>query len=138
MENAKPFVVVVDDDASVARALKRLLRSIGVDAESFASGEAFLHAMATLPSWHPDCVILDIQMPGLNGLEVQLRLAGSGLPVIIITACDDTAVMQQALSAGAFGYFRKPFDDQLFVQTVRAALARPQGVQGAQGANGGA
>jgi len=136
MENAKPFVVVVDDDASVARALKRLLRSIGVDAQSFASGEAFLHALTTLPSWHPDCVILDIQMPGLNGLEVQLRIAGTGLPVIIITACDDTGVMEQALSAGAFGYFRKPFDDQLFIQTVRAALAKSQGTRGVQETNG--
>jgi FixJ family two-component response regulator len=125
MEKAQPFVVVVDGDASVTRAIKRLLRSIGVKAESFANGEAFLEAMSTVPFYHPGCVILDVELPGLNGLELQRRLAGSGLPFIFITAFDDTGAMGQALSAGALGYFRKPFDDELFVETVRAALAKP-------------
>lgn len=122
MGKDKPFVAVVDDDESVSRAIKRLLRSIGVEAESFASGEAFLEALASIRSYHPDCVILDVQMPGLNGLEVQQRLAGSGLPIIFITAHDDMSLREHALSAGALAYLRKPFKDEIFVRTVRAAL----------------
>lgn len=123
MGKFKPFVVVVDDDDSVSRAIKRLLRSIGIAAETFASGNAFLDVLSSMPSYHPDCVILDVQMPGLNGLEVQQRLMGTGMPIIFITAHDDIGVREQALAAGAAGYLRKPFNDELFVKTVRAALA---------------
>lgn len=125
MGKIKPFVVVVDDDDSVSRSIKRLLRSIGVSAESFASGEAFLEAVSSIPSYDPKCVILDVQMPGLNGLEVQRRLAGTGLPIIFITAYDDISVREKALSAGALAYLTKPFDDEIFVRTVRAALTEP-------------
>jgi FixJ family two-component response regulator len=121
-----PFVVVVDDDESVSRAIKRQLRSIGVAAESFASGEAFLEAISSIPSYRPACVILDVQMPGLSGLEVQKRLASTGIPIIFITAHDDIGVREQALSAGALAYLRKPFDDEIFVKAVRAAIDRQQ------------
>jgi FixJ family two-component response regulator len=113
-----PFVVVVDDDESVSRAIKRQLRSIGVVAESF------LEAMLSIPSYRPDCLILDVQMPGLSGLEVQKRLADSGIPIICITAHDDIGVREQALSAGALAYLRKPFDDEIFVKAVRAAIGK--------------
>jgi FixJ family two-component response regulator len=122
MGKLKPFVVVVDDDESVSRAIKRLLRSIGIASETFASGDAFLDALASIPSYEPDCVILDVQMPGLNGLEVQQRLAGRAIPVIFITAHDEIGVREHALAAGAVAYLRKPFNDELFVRTVRAAL----------------
>ena len=122
MGKTKPLVVVVDDDESVSRAIKRLLRSIGMSSDTFASGDAFLDTLSSIPSYRPDCVILDVQMPGLNGLEVQRRLAGSGLPIIFITAHDDIVVREQALAAGAVAYLRKPFNDELFVKTVRAAL----------------
>ena len=128
MGKLKPFVVVVDDDESVSRAIKRLLRSIRIAADTFASGDAFLEALSSMPSYHPDCVILDVQMPGLNGLEVQRRLAGSGIPVIFITAHDDIGVREHALAAGAVAYLRKPFNDELFVKTVRAALEGDQPV----------
>ena len=119
-----PFVVVVDDDESVCRAIKRQLRSIKVAAESFTSGEAFLEAMLSIPSYRPACVILDVQMPGLSGLEVQKRLAGSGIPIIFITAHDGIGVREQALSAGALAYLSKPFDDEIFVKAVRAAIGK--------------
>jgi FixJ family two-component response regulator len=122
MGTPKPFVVVVDDDESVSRAIKRLLRSIGIAAETFASGDAFLDVLSSMPSYRPDCVILDVQMPGLNGLEVQRRLAGTGTPVIFITAYDDISVREQAFAGGAVAYVRKPFSDDLFVRTVRTAL----------------
>lgn len=126
MVNARPFVVVVDDDESVSRAITRLLRSVGIGSESFPSGDAFLETLTSMPSYQPACVILDIQMPGLNGLEVQRRLAGTDLPVIFITAHDEIDVREQALSAGAFAYVRKPFGDELFVKTVRAAIGNVQ------------
>jgi FixJ family two-component response regulator len=122
MGTAKPFVVVVDDDVSVGRAIKRLLRSVGIVADTFASGDEFLDTLSSMPSYRPDCVILDVQMPGSNGLEVQRRLAGEALPVIFITAHDDVGVREQALATGAVAYLRKPFNDALFIRTVCAAL----------------
>ncbi|GAU05484.1 response regulator transcription factor [Burkholderia stabilis] len=122
MGNVKQFVVVVDDDESVGRAIKRLLRSVGIGADTFQSGDDFLDTLASMPSYRPACVILDIQMPGLNGLEVQRRLDGTGVPVIVITAYDDVAVREQALAAGAIAYVRKPFNDALLIKTVCAAL----------------
>jgi FixJ family two-component response regulator len=122
MGKLKSFVVVVDDDESVCRAIKRLLRSVGIAAETFASGDAFLDMLSSMPSYHPDCVILDVQMPGLNGLEVQQRLSGSGTPVIFITAHDNISVREQAFAGGAVAYILKPFNDDLFIRTVRAAL----------------
>jgi FixJ family two-component response regulator len=101
MVKPKPFVVVVDDDESVSRAIKRLLRSIGVASESFSSGDAFLETLSSVPSYQPACVILDVQMPGLNGLEVQRRLAGTGMPIIFITAHDEIGVREQALAVRA-------------------------------------
>ncbi len=80
-----------------------------------------------MPSYRPDCLILDVQMPGMNGLEVQRRLAGSGLPIVFITAHDEIGVREKALAEGAVAYLRKPFNDELFVKTVRAALG--QGTQ---------
>ena len=94
-------------------------------ADSFASGDAFLEALSSIPSYRPDCVILDVQMPGLNGLEVQRRLADSGMPVIFITAHDEFDVRERAMAAGALAYQRQPFDDELFVKTVHAAIGVP-------------
>jgi FixJ family two-component response regulator len=122
MSSERPLVAVVDDDESVNRSTKRLLRSAGIESESFSSGDAFLQMCVATPSFRPDCVILDVQMPGLNGLQVQQRLAGSGLPVIFITAHDETGVREQALAAGAMAFLRKPFDDEIFIGAVRAAL----------------
>ncbi|VWB77222.1 LuxR family transcriptional regulator [Burkholderia lata] len=125
MGNVKPFVAVVDDDESVGRAIKRLLRSVGIGSDTFSSGDDFLDALAAMPAYRPACVILDIQMPGLNGLEVQRRLVGSGMPVILITAYDDVAVREHGLASGAAGYLRKPFNDALLIKTVQTALGIP-------------
>ncbi|HEX9265825.1 MAG TPA: response regulator [Candidatus Binatia bacterium] len=124
MSNAKPLIAIVDDDKSVCRALKRLVRSLGMDGETFASGQEFLDLVEAMPSFHPDCVVLDVQMPGLNGLEVQERLAinGNPLPVIFITAHDDAVPRERALAAGAVAFVRKPFNDELFMKTLNAAL----------------
>ncbi len=125
MSNAKPLIAIVDDDESVCRALKRLVRSLGMNAETFASGQQFLDLIEAMPSFHPDCLVVDVQMPGLNGLEVQERLATNGnpLPVIFITAHDEAIPRERALAAGAVAFVRKPFQDELLISTLRVALA---------------
>jgi len=124
LSKSKPLIAIVDDDESVCRAIKRLLRSLGLEAQIFTSGQAFLDVIEATPSFQPDCVILDVQMPGLNGLEVQERLAKNAgwLPVIFITAHDVVGVRERALAAGAVALLRKPFNDELLISTVRAAL----------------
>jgi FixJ family two-component response regulator len=123
---ARPLIAIVDDDESVCRALRRLLRSLAMDAEAFSSGQQFLDLLDAMPSFHPDCLILDVQMPGLNGLDVQNRLAmtHSKLPVIFITAHDEVGVREKALASGATAFLRKPFDDELLIKTLNEALKR--------------
>ena len=123
---AKPQIAVVDDDESVCRALRRLLRSMAMDAEAFSSGQQFLDLLEAMPSYRPDCLILDVQMPGMNGLEVQQRLVKGGhrIPVVFITAHDDLGLREKALAAGAVAFLRKPFDDQLLIKTLREAVKR--------------
>ena len=124
MSKSKPLIAIVDDDESVCRAMKRLVRSMGMEAEPFTSGREFIDRIETTPSFQPDCVVLDVQMPGMNGLEVQERLASSGnrLPVIFITAHDEAGVRDRALAGGAVAFLRKPFNDELFIETLRAAI----------------
>ena len=124
MSKSNPLIAIVDDDESVCRAMKRLVRSLGMAADAFTSGREFIDRVETTPSFQPDCVVLDVQMPGMNGLEVQERLASSGnrLPVIFITAHDEAGVRDRALAAGAVAFLRKPFNDELFIKTLRIAL----------------
>jgi len=118
------MIAIVDDDQSVCRAIKRLVRSLGMNAETFASGQDFIDLVEAMPSFNADCVVLDVQMPGLNGLDVQERLqsGGSRLPIIFITAHDEVNVRERALAAGAVAFVCKPFNDELLIRTLRAAL----------------
>jgi FixJ family two-component response regulator len=122
----KPLIAVVDDDESVCRAMERLVRSLGMAAETYASSEDFVNQVESLPSFHLDCVILDVQMPGLNGIEVQTRLRRihKNMPVIFITAYEDRAAQEQALAGGALAFLRKPCNDALLIRTLDAALGR--------------
>lgn len=124
MTASKPLIAIVDDDESVCRAIKRLVRSLGMNAETFTSGQKFLDLIEAMPSFHVDCVVLDVQMPALNGIEVQEQLVRTGdkLPIIFITAHDDVGARERALAAGAVAFLRKPFDDELLVKTLHAAL----------------
>jgi len=126
LNKSKPRIAIVDDDESVCRAVRRLVRSVAMDAETFSSGQQFLDLLEAMPSFQPDCLILDVQMPGMNGLEVQERLATSGnaVPVIFITAHDEVGVREKALAAGAVAFLRKPFDDELLIKTLHEALKR--------------
>ena len=123
MENRRSFVAVVDDEESVRRALIRLLRAANMDAEAFVSGEAFLNS---LDKFRPDCVVLDLQMPGLTGRDVQKRLISMqiNLPVILITAHDDLVTQQQSLSDGAANYLRKPLRGDVLVRSINESIAR--------------
>jgi FixJ family two-component response regulator len=122
MINLNQIVAVVDDDESVCRSIERLLRAVGVKAETFSSGEEFLSKLSSTAWDQPACVILDFQMPGINGLELQLRLAAVSVPVIFITAHDDPAVREKALASAAAGYLRKPFNGAVLVKTVEIVL----------------
>ncbi|MCG3149107.1 MAG: Response regulator protein TodT [Verrucomicrobiae bacterium] len=124
----KLLIAIVDDDPSVCRGLRRLVRSLNMEAQSFSSGRQFLELLEALPSFAPDCVVLDIQMSGVNGLEVQsqIRQHQRGIPVIFMTAHDEFDVRERALAGGAVAYLRKPFNDGAFSQTLRAALAQNQ------------
>jgi FixJ family two-component response regulator len=114
-------VAVVDDDASVRRALGRLLRLADYDVVAFASGNDFL---ASLGSRRPDCVVLDVNMPGLSGIEVQsqLRATRMNVPAVFITASNDPAVMQTVVESGAIRLLRKPFCNEELLEAVSTAL----------------
>jgi len=135
MSKSKPTIAVVDDDASVCRAISRLLRSLGMNADTFTSGHQFIEQIETMPSFHPDCVVLDVQMPGMNGLEVQEFLVRSEnpLPVIFITAHDEAGVRERALQAGAVAFLRKPFNEEWFIKTliegIELGVGKKQGGQ---------
>jgi FixJ family two-component response regulator len=125
MSKPNPTAAVVDDEESVGRAIKRLLRSVGIAADVFTSGDAFLDALSSVPSYQPGCVVLDIQMPGTNGLEVQRQLAGRNVPVIVITAHGDAGIRDQVLAAGAVGYLHKPFNGSVLIRAVQIAMGLP-------------
>jgi FixJ family two-component response regulator len=124
LNKSKPLIAIVDDDESVCRAVKRLVRSLAIDAQTFTSGQEFLDLLEAMPSFQPDCLILDVQMPGMNGLELKNRLATTGntIPVIFITAYDEVGVRERAFAAGAVAFLRKPFNDELLIKTMREAL----------------
>ncbi len=117
----EPMVFVVDDDASVRVAIGRLIRSAGLAVETFASAEDLLE---TWPSDPSGCLILDVQLPGLSGLELQNELAalGSTVPIIFITAHDDPDARTQALNGGAAGFLEKPFDDGDLFAAIHSAI----------------
>ena len=124
MSDITPLIHVVDDDPAVCRALRRLLRSWGMQVRTFSSGQEFLSELAS--SQDADCSVIDVQMPGMNGLEVQEQMnrAGMDLPVIFITAHEEEGVEEHALSGGALGFLRKPFSDEVLVSLIRSALQR--------------
>jgi len=117
-----PYIAIVDDEESVRKALKRLLRASGLDAESYASGEDFLHAAAKRV---PDCVVLDLHMPGMSGMEVlqEMRATRRATPVVVITAHDGPDTGAQCKAAGAATYLCKPFDDRVLLNAISAILA---------------
>jgi two-component system response regulator FixJ len=118
---AQPVVHIVDDDEGLRESLAFLLRSAALEVRSFDSAKAFLDA---LPRAVPGCVITDVRMPDMSGIELLRRLKELklGVPVIVITGHGDIALAVEAMKMGAADFFEKPFDDDLLVASVRAAL----------------
>ena len=123
MERRPQTVAVVEDDPSVRRSISRLLNAHGFVVELFPAAEAFLDRD---PDVRVACVVLDIHLPGMSGLELRSRLttADPTLPVIFITAIDDDAVKTAAIQMGCAAYLRKPFAPELLITAITDALAR--------------
>jgi FixJ family two-component response regulator len=119
-------ISVVDDDESIRRTTTFLIESFGFRAAGFESAEHFLKSGQLHDT---SCLIVDVQMPGMSGLELQSELASAGykIPIIFITAYENRASRQQAMHAGAVAFLGKPFSDEQLLQTVRSALGHDNG-----------
>jgi FixJ family two-component response regulator len=122
---SEPVVFIVDDDASVRKSLERLVRSVGLRGETFASAPEFLQRAA---ADGPSCLVLDVRMPEVSGLALQERLAAAGhrIPIIFITGHGDITMSVRAMKAGAVDFLPKPFNDQDLLETIQEAIARDQ------------
>ena len=118
-----PTVFIVDDDAGVRKALKRLLESAGCNAQTYESAAEFLEDFDPAGA---GCLLLDLRMPGINGLQLQETLVekGSEIPIIFVTGHGDVSAAVKGIKAGALDFIEKPFDDELLLDRVREALAR--------------
>jgi len=124
-------IAVVEDDASMRRAVERFLAAAGFQACPFGSSEALLESDLAA---HVSCLVADLHLPGMSGLELEQQLVRSGnpVPVIFITAHDEPAVREQALALGAVGYLVKPFDGRLLIDALARALGRSGGCMAVQ------
>lgn len=117
-----PVIAIVDDDESFRRATMNFVRSLGYGTAAYESAEAFLQSNRIHDT---DCLITDVQMPGMTGIELQGRLIAQGhrLPIIFITAFPEMKARAQALASGAVGFLAKPFNDQGLINCLNTALA---------------
>ena len=117
-------VYVVDDDASVREAIEGLIRSEGLSAKTFTSSQEFL---ASAADEIPSCLVLDVELPGLSGLDLQERLLDGGFrtPVIFVTAHPKAKARERALNAGAVAFLSKPFEEISLISAVKSALSAP-------------
>src|ERR1700730_126444 len=127
-----PIVFVVDDDISVRESLEALIRFVGWQPETFASAEEFLARPRPLV---PSCLVLDVSLPELNGLELQKLIAPDriDMPIIFITGHGDVPMTVQAMKAGAVEFLTKPFDDHVLLTAIRHAIERSAAVLGDEG-----
>ncbi len=116
-----PLIAIVDDDSFVRDATRALVRSFGLDAVTFASAEEFLGSQAMETA---SCLIADVQMPGLSGLDLQSHLIakGNNTPIIFITAFPNESVRTQAITTGAVGFLSKPFKEEALISCIEEAL----------------
>ena len=123
---AKNLISVIDDDESVRRTTTRLIESFGFRAAAFESAENFLGAGDVNDT---SCLIVDVRMPGMNGLQLQSQLAAADcrIPIIFVTAYDDKESRRRAMQAGAVAFLAKPFSDDQLLQWIRSALRQEKG-----------
>jgi FixJ family two-component response regulator len=126
MANSPPLIAVVDDEESVRLALARMLRASSFDVSIYRSGEEFLESLKTVV---PDCAVLDFQMPGLTGRDIQraISVAKVSLPLIIVTAHDQPSLREKVLADGAVAYFTKPLRRDTLIAALQQALQQPAG-----------
>jgi len=117
------LIAIVDDDAAVRRTTARLVEALGYRAAAFESAESFLESDQVSET---SCLVADVYMPGINGLELQSHLAAAGhsIPIMFITAYDTKESRQRAMQGGAIAFLIKPFSEELLLETIRAALER--------------
>jgi FixJ family two-component response regulator len=117
------MIAIIDDDESIRDSTNALLRSAGHKVRTFASAELFLDSGALSET---NCIVLDVRMPGMDGLELQRRLnvSHADIPIIVVTAHDDATSRSTALDSGAIGFLSKPFQASTLVATVQTALTR--------------
>lgn len=129
MPPIRPIVFVVDDDISVRESLEPLIASAGWQPELFASAREFLQSPRAVV---PSCLVLDVSLPGLNGLELQKRIAGerTDMPIIFITGHGDVPMTVRAMKAGAVEFLTKPFNDEELLSAIRQALERSRAALG--------
>jgi two-component system response regulator FixJ len=125
MNGKLPIVYVVDDDSGVRSSIRILLKSVGINTTTFASAREFL---AAYDHSQPGCLILDIRMPGMSGMDLQLELnrLGAVLPIMFITGHGDVPMAVEAMQQGAFDFLQKPFRDQDLIQRIQRALERDE------------
>ncbi|HVN46850.1 MAG TPA: response regulator transcription factor [Steroidobacteraceae bacterium] len=123
MQQPPPTVYVVDDDEGVRNSLRFLLKSVGLTTRALSSATEFLEAYKQN---HPGCLVLDVRMPGMSGIELQqqLNLRGATIPVIFITGHGDIPMAVEAMQHGAFDFLQKPFRDQDLIDRIQRALER--------------
>jgi len=123
MTEYEPTVFLVDDDAAMLKSLSLLIKSVGLEAEAYLSAQDFLDSYDPA---RPGCLVLDVRMPGMSGLELQDMLLKQGItiPVIIITGHADVPVAVQTLKKGAMDFLEKPFSDQVLLERIRDAVSQ--------------
>ena len=116
-----PLISIIDDDESMRCAVKSLVTSLGLNARTFASAEEFLRSSQVE---HTSCLITDLQMPGLNGVELQRMLLAQGhhIPIIFMTAFPEERMRTRAIEAGALGFLSKPFESQMLINLIEKAI----------------
>jgi FixJ family two-component response regulator len=119
MDDTRPLIAVLDDELQYCRALARLLKTHGLDVVTFTRGEEFL---AACESRLPDCLLLDLHMPDVNGFEVLERVAGRRLPVLVITGHDQPGNAERVRALGGLDYFFKPVNETELLNAIRAAI----------------
>ena len=123
MEKTRPLIVVLDDEPQFCKALARLLKTHGFDVVTFTHGEELL---ADWASWLPDCVLLDLHMPDLNGFEVLERIAACRVAVVVITGHDLPGNAERVRKLGAVDYLLKPVNEPQLLQAIRAAITHSE------------
>ena len=123
MTTKKPVIMVVDDDAGVRSAMRALLKSVGLDSQLYNSAQEFLSAYHP---GQPGCLVLDIRMPGMSGLELQqqLNLRGAVIPIIFMSGHGDIPMAVEAMQHGAFDFLQKPFRDQDLLDRIQRAIVK--------------